>query len=128
MLAKNFILVMFERYMTAALFKKELFQSIIKYFPYWFYCEKYRTAILKETHLIRTSTVTGSVYANNFVKREINIPFYNLEQYRKIQKRKRRFGSGVFVTHATCKVNFFVTLVIGSKFAAKYSFFRTYIF
>ena len=60
-----------------------------------------------------------SVYANNFVKREINITLCTMHQPRKIQKRNR--------TRTTCKTEFFVTLVIGRRFAASYSFFRIYI-
>ena len=60
-----------------------------------------------------------SVYANNFVKKEINITLCTMHEPGKFQRRNR--------TRTTCKTEFFVTLVIGRRFAARYSFFRIYI-
>ena len=51
-----------------------------------------------------------------------------MHQHRKIRKRKKRILPVPYLESCTaCKMEFFVTLVIGWKFTVKYSLFRTYI-
>ena len=61
-----------------------------------------------------------TVYANNFVKKEINTTLCTMYQHRKIQKRKQRV---LPVSHLELAQHVRRSL----RFAVRYSIFRTYI-
>ena len=85
---------------------------------------------MKEIYLNRTLRRGAFAYVNNFVKKKQKqkkqILLYRVS-YTKFQQLKQKFlVVGLPRTLRTYKMEFFVTLVIGWKFAEKCSFFRTY--
>ena len=66
---------------------------------------------MKETFTIRTLPVAAFVYANNFLK---------TEDVKILKVWTESFKSDISRTLATYKIEFFVTLAVGWKLAAKY--------